>query len=319
MIVSPFKQLLILNFPLQVTKKKAKKKGSSSSSGEDDDENAKTKRKNIRKLIKTKDLENETKLAAREEEDRKKRIEDRQKKYNEIYEKKESVELDELILDFDEETDEPLLQVDKGLIKLLKPHQAKGVKFMWDACFETVKDAKEKPGSGCILAHCMGLGKTLQVVTLAHTLITNQDITEVERALIISPLSTLGNWAREFKMWMKHCKHRNIEVYDISRFKDKATRIYKLQEWFEEGGVCIMGYDMYRIFSNEKAKGLKKKQRETLVNSLVDPGPDIVICDEGHLLKNEKTSISKAVTKMRTRRRIVLTGTPLQNNLKECE
>ncbi|KAL5277880.1 ATRX family protein [Megaselia abdita] len=304
--------------PPKVTKKKAKKKGSSSSSGDDDDdEKAKTKRKNIRKLIKTKDLEVGTKQAAKEEEERKKRIEERQKKYNEIYEKPESVELEELILDFDEETNEPLLQVDKGLIKLLKPHQAKGVKFMWDACFETVKDAKEKPGSGCILAHCMGLGKTLQVVTLTHTLITNQEQTDVERALIISPLSTLSNWAREFKMWMKHCKEKNIEVYDLSRFKDKATRIFKLQEWFEEGGVCIMGYDMYRIFSNEKAKGLKKKQRETLMNSLIDPGPDIVVCDEGHLLKNEKTSISKAVTRMRTRRRVVLTGTPLQNNLKE--
>uniref|UniRef100_T1PJ54 SNF2 family n=1 Tax=Musca domestica TaxID=7370 RepID=T1PJ54_MUSDO len=103
----------------------------------------------------------------------------------------------------------------------------------------------------------------------------------------------------------------------MSKYKDKATRIFKLNEWFEEGGVCIMGYDMYRILSNEKAKGLRKKQREQLLQSLVDPGPDMVVCDEGHLLKNEKTSISKAVTRMRTKRRIVLTGTPLQNNLKE--
>lgn len=44
----------------------------------------------------------------------------------------------------------------------------------------------------------------------------------------------------------------------------------------------------------------------------------MVVCDEGHLLKNEKTSLSQSMNKVKTLRRIVLTGTPLQNNLKEC-
>lgn len=38
-----------------------------------------------------------------------------------------------------------------------------GVQFIWDCCCESVKKANSTPGSGCILAHCMGLGKTLQV------------------------------------------------------------------------------------------------------------------------------------------------------------
>lgn len=289
----------------------------SSNNGSDDDLCGNKQRKKIRKVINEKNLDDGTKRATKEEEERKKRIEERQKVYNKIYTKPENVEVDELILDFDEETKQPLLKVDNGLMKKLKPHQVNGVKFMWDACFETIKDCKEKPGSGCILAHCMGLGKTMQVVTLSHTLLTNSEATNIERVLVISPLSTLNNWAREFVHWMNFAKNKNVEVYDMSKYKDKNTRVFKLEEWFEEGGVCIVGYDMYRILSNEKTKGLRKKQKESLQKSLVNPGPDVVICDEGHLLKNEKTSLSQAVTKMETKRRIVLTGTPLQNNLKE--
>ncbi|KAH8335403.1 hypothetical protein KR074_000815 [Drosophila pseudoananassae] len=301
----------------QQKKKRKRIKKNSSEDSDGDDEKAKNKRKHIRKIIKTKDLDVSTKEAGKEEEDRRKRIEERQKLYNRIFEKSENVEITELVLDFDEESKKALLQVDKGLLKKLKPHQVAGVKFMWDACFETLKDSQEKAGSGCILAHCMGLGKTLQVVTLSHTLLINTRRTNVDRVLVISPLSTVNNWAREFVHWMKFANRKDIEVYDISRYKDKPTRIFKLNEWFTDGGVCILGYDMYRILANEKAKGLRKKQREQLQQALVDPGPDLVVCDEGHLLKNEKTSISKAVTRMRTKRRIVLTGTPLQNNLRE--
>jgi len=69
-----------------------------------------------------------------------------------------------LVLDVDEESKQPIIIVDAELTQKLKVHQKKGVEFMWNTCYETVKQLQEHPGYGCILAHCMGLGKTLQVI-----------------------------------------------------------------------------------------------------------------------------------------------------------
>lgn len=67
-----------------------------------------------------------------------------------------------------------------------------------------------------------------------------------------------------------------------------------------------------------EGNGVKpKKLMRDIHKCLLSPGADLVVCDEGHTLKTEKTNLSKSVNQVETRRRIVLTGTPLQNNLAE--
>ena len=78
-----------------------------------------------------------------------------------------------------------------------------------------------------------------------------------------------------------------------------------------------MGYEMFRNLAVSK-RTKKAKNRESFRRFLLNPGADIVVCDEGHVMRNSKSSLSAIVNQVKTRLRIVLTGTPLQNNLHEC-
>lgn len=155
-------------------KKKRKRIIQANDSSDEDDAKEKQKklddgkgRKNIRQFKDSSSLEENTKRAAREEKLRLERLAERQKLYNTICDKKNidtETESKRLILDFDEDTKEILLEVDEGIVSHLKPHQSNGVKFMWEACFESIKQIESSEGSGCILAHCMGLGKTVSLL-----------------------------------------------------------------------------------------------------------------------------------------------------------
>lgn len=65
---------------------------------------------------------------------------------------------------------------------------------------ESVEMSKT-PGSGCILAHCMGLGKTLSVISFLHTVMSSE-VLNFENCLVVCPLNTVLNWQHEFSKWL---------------------------------------------------------------------------------------------------------------------
>jgi transcriptional regulator ATRX len=73
---------------------------------------------------------------------------------------------------------------------------------------------------------------------------------------------------------------------------------------------------MFRILTDEKNERAWEDNR-LIKLSLIDPGPQLIICDEGHILKNQHTLVFKTLNEVKTKRRIVLSGTPIKNNLLE--
>lgn len=104
-------------------------------------------------------------------------------------------------------------------------------------------------------------------------MINNSDRTNVTRALVVCPLNTVLNWVSEFNKWLKGIKgSEDVFVYDITKLKQNHDRANKLMEWYNEGGVMIMSYDMFRNLTNDTNNRLRKKIKESLQTSLIDPG-----------------------------------------------
>uniref|UniRef100_A0AAQ6ACE2 RAD54 like 2 n=1 Tax=Amphiprion ocellaris TaxID=80972 RepID=A0AAQ6ACE2_AMPOC len=235
------------------------------------------------------------------------------------------------------------------LARAVKPHQIGGIRFLYDNLIESLERYKTSSGFGCILAHSMGLGKTLQVISFIDILLRN---TEAHTVLAIVPVNTLQNWLTEFNLWLPPQEAlspdtdptvvagRIFRVHILNdEHKTTLARAKVVEDWSRDGGVLLMGYEMYRLLSMKKSfvMGKKRKSKKPAGPIIIDldeedrqqelmkgiekaiarPGPDVVICDEGHRIKNYHASTSQALKNIRSRRRVVLTGYPLQNNLIE--
>jgi SWI/SNF-related matrix-associated actin-dependent regulator of chromatin subfamily A member 5 len=149
-------------------------------------------------------------------------------------------------------------------------------------------------GISGILADEMGLGKTLQTISFLGYLRYICDINGPH--LVVVPKSTLDNWKREFARWTP-----DIDVLVLQGNKEERQQLINERLLEEEFDVCITSYEM---ILREKSH-LKKFAWE------------YIIIDEAHRIKNEESSLSQIIRLFNSRNRLLITGTPLQNNLHE--
>lgn len=98
-----------------------------------------------------------------------------------------------------------------------------------------------------------------------------------------------------------------------------VDRLDELFAWDEEGGILIMSYDIFRTWIHNretKARGepLRDSEHDRVKRCLLE-GPNIVVADEAHKMKNRASGIAMAASEFRSKSRIALTGSPLANNL----
>ncbi|XP_044743885.1 DNA repair and recombination protein RAD54B-like, partial [Chrysoperla carnea] len=186
--------------------------------------------------------------------------------------------------------------VDPELTRVLRPHQRQGVTFLYKCILGFYNKKNEPKCMGAILADEMGLGKTLQCITLIWTILKQGPYGGepiIRRILIVTPSSLVKNWQNEFEKWLGKYKIRTFIVDAKNRPKD-----YVRMEYIP---VVIISYEMLiRHFDD-----------------LTNIKFDLVICDEGHRLKNGSIKAATMLSSLACERRILLTGTPIQNDLQE--
>ncbi|XP_066140438.1 lymphoid-specific helicase-like [Euwallacea fornicatus] len=172
----------------------------------------------------------------------------------------------------------------------LHPYQIEGVKWMYNLYLNS---------SNGILADEMGLGKTIQVIALICVLLFNK---VKGPFLIVVPLSTIPNWQSEFKRFAPQ-----IPVIAITGVSEvRHANMGLISKLHKVGPIetlpVVLG--TYQLLSVEFKALLRQRWR-------------YIIVDEAQRIKNHESQLSIALRKLRSENRILLTGTPLQNNLTE--
>ncbi|MDW8418016.1 MAG: DEAD/DEAH box helicase [Chitinophagales bacterium] len=158
----------------------------------------------------------------------------------------------------------------------LRPYQRKG--YEWLRLLSAI-------GSGACLADDMGLGKTLQSIAFIAAELENY---ADARCIIVSPLTLLENWRREFQ---KFCPSINTYIFH-GKSRDP-------EEFLQSGApVMLISYHTLR----------------SAINDLSTIHWHVALIDESHHIKNPSAKITQAVCALKARHRIILTGTPLLNS-----
>lgn len=202
-------------------------------------------------------------------------------------EKEEDAELLEDEVHMDDQELQTVLEKTPSFIKngQLREYQIQGLNWLISLY--------ENRLSG-ILADEMGLGKTLQTISFLGYL---RYCKKVEGPfIVIVPKSTLNNWLREFQKWTP-----DVNVLVLQGNKDERADIIQSRLLAAKFDVLITSFEMV---IREKSQ-LRKFRWQ------------YIVVDEAHRIKNEDSSLSQIIRHFYSKNRLLITGTPLQNNLHE--
>ncbi|XP_067087110.1 SWI/SNF-related matrix-associated actin-dependent regulator of chromatin subfamily A containing DEAD/H box 1A-like [Osmerus mordax] len=170
----------------------------------------------------------------------------------------------------------------------LKPYQLIGLKWL------LLLHQHKLSG---ILADEMGLGKTIQAIAFLAQL--HQDGLHGPH-LITVPSSTLDNWVRELKLW---CPSLKVLVY-YGSVEDRRYLRHDILNDQVEFNVIVSTYNL--AIGNDSDRSLFRKLKL-----------EYAVFDEGHMLKNMNSLRYRHLMAINAQHRLLLTGTPMQNNLQE--
>lgn len=203
----------------------------------------------------------------------------------------------------DEKKKKVAVVIDPRLAKVLRPHQIEGVKFLY-RCTTGLIDEK---ANGCIMADEMGLGKTLQCIALMWTLLKQSPApgrSTIQKCVIACPSSLVRNWANELVKWLGKDA---ITPFAVDGKASKEELTSQLRQWCIASGrsvvrpVLIVSYETLRLNVDE------------LKNTPIG----LLLCDEGHRLKNGESLTFTSLNSLNVQKRVILSGTPIQNDLSE--
>ncbi|CAK7217763.1 DNA-dependent ATPase fun30 [Sporothrix eucalyptigena] len=178
----------------------------------------------------------------------------------------------------------------------MKNYQLYGLNWLWELYNRNF---------GCILADDMGLGKTCQVISFVSHLVETYkgDIHDEETRpwpnLVIVPPSTFANWKTEFQ---KFAPKVRVTAYNGSMM-ERDEIFERIQKNREKHHVVLASYS--QVVGKQDVDAMRKIS------------PNVAIFDEGHKMKNAKTNVYTSLSRIPANWRLILTGTPVQNNLME--
>ena len=180
-----------------------------------------------------------------------------------------------------------------GVTATMKPYQLEGLSFLL---------YMHNNGMSAILGDEMGLGKTLQALSLFQHLQNNTPIQGEHRpCLVVCPLSVLSSWMNEAKRWVPELKV--VRFHGPKREREKLMNDCRIASKDTKIDVIVTTYETFVAESGWFKRAFVWRY---------------CILDEGHKIKNSQSDVSRSLQSLRAEFRLLLTGTPLQNNLHEA-